>query len=78
MVIETEVNSGTMHTVEFALRQYKRLACYYYQFMNMNASSGNKYLEEAGKATILKSKDDLTHFLQTIENIGNYEQLSLF
>lgn len=76
LVIEAEEKSGTMHTVDFALKQYKRLACYYYKLLNL--SSGNRYLEEKGKAKILKSENDLRQFINSISAEETYEQLSLW
>ena len=57
LIIEAQRTSGTMHTAEFAVRQQKRLACYYYKLLE--TASGNQYLEEAQKAQILKNKEDL-------------------
>ena len=40
--------------------------------------SGNKYLEETGKARALKSIEDLQEFIRGIKKEEKYEQLSLF
>lgn len=74
IIIEAEKESGTMHTAKYAINQYKRLACYYHKMLEM--SSGNKYLEDIGKAEILKSDHDLQIFLQTIVKENDYEQLT--
>ena len=74
IIIEAEKESGTMHTAKYAINQYKRLACYYHRMLEM--SSGNKYLEDIGKAEILKSDHDLQIFLQTIVKENDYEQLT--
>ena len=76
LIIEAERSSGTMHTVDFAIRQYKRLACYEAKILEM--ISGNKYLEETGKARALKSIEDLQEFITGIKKEEKYEQLSLF
>lgn len=73
VVIEAEKNSGTMHTVNAAIRQQRRLACYYYKFLEL--SSGNKYMEEKTRAEILKSKEDLEAFLARFSEPEKYEQL---
>lgn len=75
LIIEAEKNSGTMHTANFALKQYKRLACYHYKIFEM--ASGNWYLEESGKAEILKSTEELQEFLTDILQEVEYEQMSL-
>ena len=74
LVVEAEENSGTMHTADFALRQYKRLACYCYKMLEL--SSGNRLLEGVGKTQILKSEGDLQLFLQSILEEQSFEQLS--
>lgn len=74
VIIEAEKESGTMHTASYAINQFKRLACYYHQLLQL--SSGNKYLEDTGKAEILKSDQDLQSFLHDILNECDYEQLT--
>ncbi len=73
LVIEAEKTSGTMHTADFADRQFKRLACYYY--MLLERSSGNRYLEESSKAQVLETKTDLMEFIETIKKEEVYEQI---
>lgn len=75
VIIESQEKSGTMHTADFAIRQYKRLACYYSKLVN--CASGNKRLEDMGKAKVLMSEDDLQRFLIDIVNDEEYEQLTL-
>lgn len=74
LIIEAEINSGTMHTARFASAQARRLACYYHALLGL--SSGNKYLEETEKAQALKTKGDLEDFLDGIQKIKSYEQLT--
>lgn len=76
MVIEAEEKGGTMHTADFALKQYKRLACYYYKFVEL--SSGNKLLEKNDKVQVLKSKEDGRKFIDFISKEGIYQQMTLF
>ena len=52
LIVEAEEQSGTMHTVEFAQNQYKRLACYYHKLVEL--SSGNRKLEEAGQISVIE------------------------
>lgn len=74
LIIEAETNSGTMHTARFAQAQVKRLACYYHALLSL--SSGNRYLEETGKAQSIKTRMDLEQFLNGIMEMENYEQMT--
>lgn len=76
IVIEAEQNSGTMHTAQFAINQYKRLACYYHALLKF--SSGNQYLAEAGKASVIAGNNDLESFISEVATTTRYEQMSLF
>lgn len=76
IVVEAELRSGTMHTADFALQQHRRLACYYHQLLEH--SSGNEYLEKKGKAAAISDEKDLDSFLNSLSEIQNYEQMSLF
>lgn len=75
IVIEADKNSGTMHTVDFAIGQYKRLASYYYKLLEN--STGNKYLEESAKAKIIKQFSHLEEFVKEIKEEKTYEQMTL-
>ena len=46
VVVESEETGGTMHTVSFAERQYRRLACYYSKVPEI--ASGNRMIVEKG------------------------------
>lgn len=76
IVIEAELKSGTMHTVDFAMRQYKRLACYAHELLKY--SSGNQYLEEIGKAQIAYNTEDIVSFVKSLPEEENFQQLTLF
>ena len=75
LIIEAERNSGTMHTAGFAVSQYRRLVCY--SHMLIERSTGNQYLEEAGKAEVLQSLKDLDTFLERLSGEEVYEQMTL-
>lgn len=77
VIVEAELKSGTMHTAEFAMKQHKRLACYYYKLLELH--SGNQYLESTGKARVLKGLEDLDILIANVlsENEYEYEQLTL-
>lgn len=74
LIIEAEEKSGTMHTIEYAQKQKKRLACYSYHLLK-NATA-NKYLEEQNKAQILKQKSDVLSYLKNVQT-ETYEQITL-
>ena len=74
LIVEAEQNSGTMHTADFAKRQYKRLACYYEALFR--SASGNKYLADSKKAEVLKNEEDLNKYLKSIAEQEEYKQLS--
>lgn len=74
LMIEAEEKSGTMHTINFALKQRKRLACYYHGLLK--GASGNRYLESLGKAQILKTEEELSLFIDSLLSEEEYEQLS--
>lgn len=76
IVVETEEKGGTMHTVNFSLKQNKRLACYYYKLVEL--SSGNQMLERGRNIQILKSKEDGQNFIEQIREENEYFQMSLF
>ena len=75
IVIEADRNSGTMHTADFAVSQYKRLACYYHRLLG-NAT-GNKYLEDSADAKVIRQLSNLEEFANDILHEEQYEQLSL-
>lgn len=74
LIVEAQEKSGTMHTATFAMKQYKRVACYYHQLVNL--ASGNKYLEEKSKSRILKSELDLRTFFAEVIEEEMCEQIS--
>lgn len=76
VVIEAELESGTMHTVDFAMKQYKRLACYTHELLKY--SSANQYLEKNGKAQILRDREDIIKFVNEVPEEENYQQITLF
>lgn len=75
IIVEAVRNSGTMHTADFAIRQYKRLACYDYRLLEN--STGNKYLEESTDTKVLKQLCNLEEFVDDIISEEQYEQMTL-
>ncbi|MDD3367424.1 MAG: DNA-processing protein DprA [Lachnospiraceae bacterium] len=76
VIIEAEEQSGTMHTADFALKQYKRLACYSEKLLEK--ASGNRALACKNEVKILHEKDDLNLFFKEVREDKLYEQMSLF
>lgn len=66
----------TLHTADFALKQYKRLACYYHKFVEH--SSGNRVLQKNDKVQVLKSEEDGKRFIDFVGKEGIYQQMTLF
>ena len=75
MIVEAQEKSGTMHTAEFAMKQYRRLACYYHKFVE--GAQGNKRLEDSGKAQVVRTKRDLENFFDRVGNEDSYVQMIL-
>ena len=69
LIVEAEEQSGTMHTVEFAQNQYKRIACYYHKLVEL--SSGNR-------KSVIEDKKRLEEFVEAVMKEQTYEQLTLF
>ncbi|MDO4340804.1 MAG: DNA-processing protein DprA [Eubacteriales bacterium] len=74
LVIETQESSGTMHTVNYAKRQKKRIASYYSEIVG--GACGNRVLAETGSVSIIKNDMDLECFLNILEENVFYQQLS--
>ena len=78
LVVEAERESGTMHTVEYAKQQYRRLACYCNALFAIEKATGNQYIQENSRAQIINNTNDLNIFLNDIAQEPYYEQMSLF
>lgn len=74
IVVEAECDSGTMHTVRYALRQGKRLACIDSQLMRY--SSGNRWIEKQKGAYVIRDAADLNDFIADIQNDIVYRQVT--
>lgn len=75
LVVETHETGGTMHTVNYAKKQHKRLACYYGEIIGF--SSGNQALGQKKGITTLMTEKDLTDFLHQLKQEIPYKQLSI-
>ncbi len=74
LIIEASAGSGTMHTADFAQRQYRRLACYASHLLK---ATGNQALEQTSNVNVLHSSNDLVPFLEQLKNDITCEQMTL-
>jgi DNA processing protein len=65
IVVETDVEGGTMHTAGFALKQQRRLACLVHppKFAATEKARGNQKLIKESGAFPLENKEDLEAFI---------------
>jgi len=75
IVIEAECDSGTMHTVRYAIKQGRRLACIDSRLMQY--SSGNGWLERQDGVCVIRNAVDLDSFIADIQNDILYRQVTL-
>ena len=75
LIIEAEEKSGTMHTADYARKQYKRLACYASKLLEY--SSGNKFLESKQETSVLENLTGAEHFFDLVLEETSCEQLRL-
>lgn len=74
LVIETMEKSGTMHTVEYAKKQNRRIACYYHELLRY--ATGNNKIENTYSAKVIKENKDLEEYLDSIKAEKEYTQIS--
>lgn len=80
VVIECGEKSGTMHTVSYAERMKRRLACYYSLIQNRGNYSGNELMLKTKGAKKITDTNDLILFLSKIDSKDTkeyYEQFQL-
>ena len=74
IVVEAECDSGTMHTVRYAISQGRRLACIDSQLMRY--SSGNRWIEKQKGVYVIQDAVDLNGFIADIQNDIVYRQVT--
>ena len=76
IVIETDVEGGTMHTAGFALKQQRRLACLVHppKFASPEKARGNQKLIKESGAFPLEKKEDLDAFIALLLPHGVIKQ----
>lgn len=72
IVVETDLEGGTMHTVRFGLEERRPIACLKHpeHLASLAQARGNKKLIAEGKATPLNSREDVAAFLLKISGSG--------
>ena len=65
IIVETDVEGGTMHTAGFAVKQKRRLACLVHppKFASAEKARGNQKLIKEADAFPLEKKEDLDAFI---------------
>lgn len=74
IVIEAECDSGTMHTVRYAIRQGRHLACIDSQLVRY--SSGNRWIEGQIGVRVIRDIIDLNSFIADIQSDTVYRQIT--
>lgn len=74
IVIEAECDSGTMHTVQYAIKQGRKLACMDSRLVRY--SSGNQWLENQNKVRVIRKISDLNEFIADIQDEILYRQVT--
>lgn len=75
IVIESELNGGTMHTARYAIKQGRRLACIDSRLIRH--SSGNRWLEEQNGVSVIRNMADLDCFVNALAECMEYRQMTL-
>ena len=78
IVVETSINSGTMHTVNFTIKQNKLLACYVpdEKYKYKNSLEGNFQLLKNKKVYPLHNIKALNEFVLMIEEKMKFENVN--
>lgn len=74
IVIETSINSGTMHTVSFAKKQHRHLAVYKHEdrYDKDEQVQGNKKLISEGAFQIQNLIEDVNKYVENLDTIDLY------
>lgn len=75
LVISADTGSGTMHTVNAAIRQRKRLASY---SSRITKAAGNREIEAKPGTKEVSDIKDLKAFFQELPNVKENRQMTLF
>lgn len=75
IVIEASCDSGTMHTVRYAIRQGRRLACI--DSCMVRESTGNQWIAGQWGTRVIRNLGDLDCFIADVQSEVVYRQLIL-
>ncbi|MBO5032526.1 MAG: DNA-protecting protein DprA [Lachnospiraceae bacterium] len=75
LVIEATYDSGTMHTVRYAIQQGKKLACIDSRLADQ--ASGNRWMEGLKGVKVIRSIEDLDCFINELSCSVTYRQMTL-
>lgn len=78
VVIETDIKGGTMHTVDFAQKQKRLIAClsgHPLPFSNQPMTRGNKKLISEGIATPLSNSENIKNFIKLLRRENGEESM---
>lgn len=75
IVIEAGYDSGTMHTVRYAIQQGKKLACIDSRLVI--CASGNQWMEGLNGVKVIRSIEDLDCFIDEMSCNVTYSQMTL-
>lgn len=75
LVIEAASDSGTMHTVRYAIRQGRSLACIDSRLVRIH--SGNQWIAGQNGAYVIRETGDLDGFVTEIQQKIVYRQITL-
>ena len=75
LVIEAEYDSGTMHTVRYAIKQGRLLACIDSRMVRYR--SGNQWIEDLNGASVIRGTGDLDCFIAQLRQEIVYRQVTL-
>ena len=75
LVIEAASDSGTMHTVRYAIRQGRALACIDSRLVRYH--SGNQWIEGQNGACVIRETGDLDCFINAVQQQMVYRQMTL-
>lgn len=76
IMVEADLKSGTMHTIDYARSQSRRLACYYHEMLRHR--TGNEFLLENGLAQRISDRKQLASFLKEVSDEQEFMQLTLW
>lgn len=74
LVIEASCDSGTMHTVRYAIKQGRRVACIASHLISY--PSGNQWIERLNGAYVIQEVADLENFITDLQKEILYRQIT--